>query len=151
MPRKIEMNISSFFSSFFLKKVGWKILRKWLLRCIKVVKNYVKQCGSQVQRQPVRIAIATLITFLMGFWLGSRAGILWFVFVLFLVYEWENRIIGGAALVSLITCPILLSLGKNDWAEEMAIYAYFFLAMTVVLQIVEFKRHPDHFKENETI
>jgi len=31
----------------------------------------------------------------------------------------------------------------------MAVYAYFFLVMTVVLQIVEYKRHPELYNESD--
>jgi uncharacterized membrane protein len=68
---------------------------------------------------------------------------------LFLVYEWENRIIAFLALVSLASCPVLLSFKKDALAETMAVYAYFFLVMTVVLQIVEYKRHPNRFPDDE--
>jgi|SRR3989344_9056286 len=83
------------------------------------------------------------------FWLyGLSAGLLWLLFLLFLVYEWENRIIGVLALLALASCPILLSFNQNAWAETMAVYAYFFLVMTVALQIVEYKRHPnEHAKD----
>jgi hypothetical protein len=71
---------------------------------------------------------------------GISSALLWLLFLLFLVYEWENRIIAVLALLSLASCPVLLSLKKDDLAETMAVYAYFFLVMTVVLQIVEYKR-----------
>jgi hypothetical protein len=71
------------------------------------------------------------------------------LFVLFLLYEWENRIIGVLAIGSLVCCPILLQFKQDDWAELMAVYAFFFLTMTVTLQIVEYKRHPERFPEEE--
>jgi hypothetical protein len=80
---------------------------------------------------------------------GISSALLWLLFLLFLVYEWENRIIAFFALVSLASCPFLLSFKKDDLAETMAVYAYFFLVMTVVLQIVEYKRHPERFPEEK--
>lgn len=77
----------------------------------------------------------------IAFWLwGLEAFILWFLFLTFLFYRFDSRVIGVLAILSLITCPILLSLEMQAEAEQMAVYAYFFLVMTVVLQIVEFKR-----------
>ena len=43
----------------------------------------------------------------------------------------------GLALISLIFCPILLALDKETTAEQMAVYVYFFLVITVALQIAE--------------
>jgi len=80
---------------------------------------------------------------------GLSSALLWLLFLLFLVYEWENRIIAFLALISLTTCPFLLHFKKDKLAETMAVYAFFFLVMTVVLQIVEYKRHPEKFPEEE--
>mgnify|MGYP001619711074 CR=1 FL=1 len=53
-----------------------------------------------------------------------------------------RRVIAAGALVSLASCPFLLIVGEDSFAEQMAVYAYYFLVMTVVLQIIEFKRSP---------
>lgn len=83
-------------------------------------------------------------------WLfGISAGLLWFLFLMFLFYDWDNRIIGVLALISLASCPFLLQLKQDVIAEQMAVYAYFFLVMTVVLQIVEYKRHSEELNKEE--
>jgi hypothetical protein len=64
------------------------------------------------------------------------------LFLCFLLYKWDSRIVAAGALISLAICPMLLLLNQNVWAELMAVYAYFFLVITVALQIVEYKRHP---------
>ncbi len=70
------------------------------------------------------------------FWNLSSA-LLWMLFLLFLVYEWESRFIALLAILSLASCPILILFQQDVFAEKMAVYAYFFLAMTVVLQAFE--------------
>ena len=83
------------------------------------------------------------------YWLwGPNAAILWFLFLAFLLYDWDNRVIGTFAILSLITCPVLLSFNQSALAETMAVYAYYFLVMTVVLQIVEFKQHPNEYAKD---
>ena len=71
--------------------------------------------------------------------------------IFFLLYKWDSRIIAAGALIALASCPVLLIINTpdtNTWAETMAVYAYFFLVMTVALQIVEYKRHPnEHAKD----
>lgn len=91
--------------------------------------------------------LSLFIAGLFFWWAGVSAGLLWLLFLLFLVYEWENRVIGVLALLALASCPFLLSFNQNALAEQMAVYAYFFLVMTVVLQIIEYKRRPEEFKE----
>jgi len=80
--------------------------------------------------------------------MGLRAGLLWLLFLLFLLYEWENRIIGVLALASIAVCPLLLWLKLDILTETTAVYALFFLTMTVVLQIAEYIRHPNRRHDN---
>lgn len=80
------------------------------------------------------VLVVSIVIYFFG---GLSAALMWLLFLLFLVYEWDNRIIAFLAIVSLATCPFLIYFKKDDWAEMIAIYAYYFLIMTVVLQIVE--------------
>lgn len=80
---------------------------------------------------------------------GGEAAVFWTLFFAFLVFRWDSRYIGGLAILALTACPVLLSLELEAEAEQMAVYAYYFLVMTVVLQIIEFKRHPETFAEGE--
>ena len=68
----------------------------------------------------------------------------WLIFAAFLLYGWENRVIAGAALLFLLSCPILLAMHRDALAETMAVQAYFFLVMTVVMQMVELKREQEN-------
>ncbi len=101
----------------------------------------IKRSVMSRKLQTVLLVIALI---LMVMWKQDvETIILWMLFLSFLLYEWENRIIAGLALISLASCPFLLIYEKEDLAEIMAIYAYYFLVMTVVLQIAELKRHPE--------
>lgn len=104
---------------------------------------------ADVVTHPWRLLLAFAIAALFGAWFGVRAFALWSVFLLFAFYDWENRIVGVLALLSLVSCPVLLQLKRDDQAEVMAVYAYFFLAMTVGLQLIEYKRFPERFPEDE--
>ena len=88
----------------------------------------------------LKLILIILISFVFGFWFGPRAGMLWLFFLLFLVYAWDSRIVGTVAVISLVSCPFLLVFHKDSASEVMAQYAYFFLVMTVILQIAEYKR-----------
>ncbi len=93
--------------------------------------------------------ILIIISICIGIYLGLSAGLLWFLFLAFAIYGWDNRIIGVMAIICLATCPFLLQFKQDVLAEQIAVYAYFFLVMTVVLQIIEYKRHPKLHNESE--
>lgn len=113
------------------------------------VKHAWLRASTDVVQHPWRLLLAFTIAALFGAWFGVRAFALWSVFLLFAFYDWENRIVGVFALLSLVSCPVLLQLKQDDQAEVMAVYAYFFLAMTVGLQLIEYKRFPERFPEDE--
>jgi len=56
------------------------------------------------------------------------------VSILFVI---ESRIAAGIALLFLTSCPILLIFKKEAMAETIAIYAYYFLVITIITQIRE--------------
>ncbi|MBU4216806.1 hypothetical protein L6270_03190 [Candidatus Parcubacteria bacterium] len=80
-----------------------------------------------------------LISIVIYFFGGLSVALMWLLFLLFLVYQWDNRAIAFVAIILLAACPFLIYFKKNDWAELVAIYAYYFLVIMVVLQIVEYK------------
>jgi hypothetical protein len=63
-------------------------------------------------------------------------------FCLALLWRIPSRFSAVLALGFLISCPVFLMLKKTDWAETMAVATYYFLAIAVILQIVEFNRKP---------
>ena len=122
-----------------MKKV---IKKQWWINLFKLIKKDIitkKKSGI--------FLIITLIS--IGLYLGWSAGLLWFLFLAFALYDWDNRVIGVMALISLATCPFLLQFKQDVIAEQMAVYAFFFLTMVVVLQLIEYNRHPELFKDNQ--
>ncbi len=112
----------------------------------KFVGKFFEIIKKNVISRKLQTVLLIIALILMIIWKqDAEAIILWMLFLSFLLYEWENRIIAGLALFSLASCPFLLIYKKEDLAEIMAIYAYYFLVMAVVLQIVELKRHPERF------
>jgi hypothetical protein len=82
--------------------------------------------------------------------LGIIPGLFWLVFLSFLLFEWDSRIIAFLALIFLASCPFSLIFKREALAEQMAIYAYYFLIMTVVLQIIEYVGHPKDEERDNT-
>ncbi|MBU4274263.1 hypothetical protein KKE19_00400 [Patescibacteria group bacterium] len=125
---------------------GIKKLSRFLFKNLKMFFWFVIK---DIKTKKKRGILALVLAGLFFWWFGISAGLLWFLFLMFLFYGWENRIIAVFALISLASCPVLLSFKKDSFAETMAVYAYFFLVMTVVLQIVEYKRHPELYNESD--
>ncbi|MFA5188754.1 MAG: hypothetical protein WC460_05320 [Patescibacteria group bacterium] len=149
MPKeiKIEFKIPSVREILtFTKKVNLKILvffKKVILQYRTVASvfllNIFRKILADIKYKKWQGLIVVAFTIVAFFLWGLSNAILWLLFLVFLVYGWENRIIAVLALLSLAVSPILLILKKEALAEQMAVYAFFFLVMTVILQIIDYK------------
>lgn len=110
----------------------------------------IKRGIADIRENPLRLILVVIISALLLIWNFSvEATIFISALFAFLLYEWDSRVFAGAALISLASCVALLMLGDDVGAEQMAIYAYYFLVITVVLQIIEYKRHQERFVEGD--
>lgn len=57
-----------------------------------------------------------------------------------LLLGWDGRLFFGFGLLFLLFCPFLLGSGKKLIAEDMAVYAYYMLALGVLMQVIEHGR-----------
>ena len=84
------------------------------------------------------LAIVLVLLLMWSFTWGNIFFIL--LFLSFLLYRWESRVIAALALAFLAMCPILLSF-NSDWgdaaAQQMAVWAYLLLVITVALQAID--------------
>lgn len=96
---------------------------------------------DDARRDVLSLALLGILFTLLVIWEFKAESIFFLLaFVAFLLYQWDSRVLAAGALLSLAACPFLLIAGEDSLAEQMAVWAYYFLVMTVVLQIVEFKR-----------
>ena len=104
---------------------------------------------GDVRRDYLSALLVAVVIALLAIWSVSLESIFFIsAFLAFLLYAWDSRILAALALAALASCPFLLSFNQNALAEQMAVYAYFFLVMTVALQIVEYKRHPNEYAKD---
>ncbi|KKQ14977.1 MAG: hypothetical protein US25_C0015G0010, partial [Candidatus Moranbacteria bacterium GW2011_GWE1_36_7] len=115
-------------------------IRKFLILVVESLNKAFAKAFSDVREKKFRGFFLLALVVTAYFAWGCSASLNWLLFLTFLFYGWENRIVAILALISLATCPFLLAFKKDTLAETMAVSAYFFLVMTVVLQMVEFKR-----------
>lgn len=93
------------------------------------------------------ILILAIVGMFIIWQLGIMWGLLWLVFLSFSIFEWDSWIIAFLALIFLVSCLFLTIYKKDLLAEQAAIYAFYFLVMTVVLQIVEYVGRPKNTKD----
>lgn len=69
------------------------------------------------------------------------------------IYIWRGydpRFLIGVAIFLFITCAIILALGWvgwADWANQIAMCAYYFIAIGVIAQLIKFLRERRHLPE----
>jgi len=66
--------------------------------------------------------------------------------IIFTIFIWsilnpiDSKYLSLAALIFLAITPFLLIFKQQDWAEQSAIYAYYFLVFTVIMALYELKK-----------
>lgn len=88
--------------------------------------------------------IGLVVVALLWFYVPPETALLWSVFLIWLTFRLDERILGGIAILFLICIPVLLALGHDARAEQMAVYVFFLLCMTVALQIFNLVRGDRH-------
>ncbi|MBP6931555.1 MAG: hypothetical protein KBB62_02425 [Candidatus Pacebacteria bacterium] len=110
----------------------------------------IKKAILDIKKEYLYSVLILIFVVILFIWNFSFESIIFLtIFIVFAIYDWDSRITATGALISLSSCPILLIAKQDALAETMAVYAYFFLVMTVVLQIIEYKRHPELFKDED--
>lgn len=96
---------------------------------------------NDVRSEPLRGILILILIALLAIW-GIQMSSLIFIliFLAFLLYSWNSRIVAFGILVSLISCLLLLAMNEKGSSEQMAMYTYFFFVITVALQITEYWR-----------
>ncbi len=119
----------------FVKKMSWQYGTAALAFLLHIYKYIVADIKNK-KWQGLIVVLFTIVAFLL--W-GISSALLWLLFLIFLVYGWENRVLAVLALICLVLCPFLLLFNKETWAEPMAVYAFFFLVMTLILQLIDYR------------
>ncbi len=68
-------------------------------------------------------------------------------FILSIIYKVDPRYPVLAAIGCLILAAVLLALNNEELANKVAIYAYYFLVVGVLLNLIEFMREKGENKE----
>lgn len=106
---------------------------------IKIRITGVRVGNHYIKKNYLSIILSIIFIFLIWKVNLTAAG-LGVLFLAFVFNKWDSMIMAVFALVSLGVCPILLIFKNELLAENFAIYAYYFLVLTVILQIIEYRR-----------
>ncbi len=92
-------------------------------------------------RRWLKLGFLALLAVVLLFVVGFEGAFFWVLFASFILFTIDSKYTGQAALLCLIVTPILLALGKTAQAEQVAVYAFFLLVITVAVQMVDLKRN----------
>lgn len=85
-----------------------------------------------------------LIVVLLWMIVSPITAFFWTLFLIFAAFKLDSRIIGIGAITLLIIIPIALSTELYEWmAEQLAVYVFYLLCITVAVQMLELYRDGD--------
>lgn len=95
--------------------------------------------GRDILSQKLSSLLLIIILSLLLVWSIDRELIIFLmIFLTWLLYGWQSRVIVFATFALLAVCPFLLTFKKYAAInEQIAVYGYYFLIITLVLQAVE--------------
>ena len=139
MKMKIEIDFKSLKIGSFLKDFV-ATYQKAIYRGFRfLIKHWIKSL------------IVLLVFVLLALLVNFTAAFFWSLFLAFLIMHLDSRVFIAAALMCLLACPFLLVFKYQLWAEQLAIWAYYFLALGVILQIIEFIREPEEEEKPQEV
>jgi len=83
---------------------------------------------------------AVLIAVLFATLVSLTSAIVISFFLLGLLLEIDSGVPLAIALILLLVCPLLLVIKQNSSAEILAVWAYYFLAIGIILQFIDYMR-----------
>ena len=90
----------------------------------------------------LKIGFLALLAIAFLFFVSVTTAFFFVVFAAFLLFKIDAKYTGQAAIVCLIFIPLLQLWHREAQAEQVVVYVYFLLVITVVLQIVALTREP---------
>lgn len=148
----------SFLPRIKLKKgLGLEMRPKNIQRKIKKLVEkrlkYIESFGKWIRRNKLKLGfylILTLSYFYFLAWLQPKVSsdelaffILLFYIPISLKFKLDPRYPVGSAIVVLVLCTVSLAQGFENYANRMAIYAYYFLVIGVILLLIDYIRSPE--------
>jgi hypothetical protein len=120
-----------------MKHAVSELVKELYRSCVRAIASAV----YDVRRSPLADVFLLVIFALTRAWsLPWDATLCIIIFWAFLLFPWDSKILAGSALAFVIACPLLLSANAGALALQSAIFGFYFLIMTVVVQTMEYLR-----------
>ena len=104
--------------------------------------RWYRRIQSLLKNKGVLVAYLIVSCTVAYYYVGLTGAFFWTMFFTFLLLKIDSKYVGQAALICLVLLPFFLAVNKEAVAEQVAVYAFFLLTITVALQIAELKRNP---------
>ena len=97
---------------------------------------------KKITQKKIINSIIILLALGMGIYFhwGLISILIFLIFIAVILRPVSSRILAFPALFFLILTPIALIFEKDDIAENLAIYAYYFLVMATIMAIYEIRK-----------
>lgn len=91
-----------------------------------------------------------VILFVIGLWstVAPTTAFFWSIFLIWWAFRFDSKIVGGVALIFLLFIPLFISQHLEAKAERFAVYVFLLLAITAVLQVIEYRREQSRPTKN---
>lgn len=107
-------------------------------RAIRSLEIMLRKIFSDILNNPIYVVAILIVGVLAVKFIGILYAPFIVIFIAWLTFKWDSRLLALAALLQLCVVPVLLILKFERYAEMFSISVYFFLVMTVVMQIIEY-------------
>jgi len=131
-----------FFTALFILTFKFKLSLKF---------NFKTRLAKLTWRDWLKISLIVLV---LAFAIHKNIIVIDFLILAYallsFLYILDSRLSAGVALALLASCPVFLIFKKDPFAETAAVYAYYFLVITVLTQIRELKNDKKGEKITQT-
>ncbi len=99
---------------------------------------------QKLSRQSIIRGTAIFVALLLWVLVSPVTAFFWTLFLVWTAFELDFRVIGYGAITLLVMISITLSTDLYEWmSEQLAVYVFYLLCITVALQIIELYREGD--------
>ncbi|MDR3571839.1 MAG: hypothetical protein P4L81_06655 [Candidatus Pacebacteria bacterium] len=113
-------------------------------RLPRFVRVAIDRISRDVRTQPSKLLIASVSAVAALLVFNIEVALIWWLFLLFLMYKWNTRIIETLAGLALLDVVVLFGIGRLTWAVNSLVFAYFLIVMAGTLRFVPYLRD-SHF------
>jgi hypothetical protein len=121
-------------------------VKKWAMKIYTKGIGYIVAGWSYFEQLSVltRVKLSLIVAVAFLLFVATHLTVLHILLLLFFIvgifFPLDSRLVFSASFAYVIIIPLFLIAKKEGWAEQVAIYAYYFLAIGLVHRLVELRR-----------